>query len=614
MSVSIGIIVSISGSALVRTKTEQGEELLTPLQASQHLQTGDVIVTQDQGATIQLENDSAASVNIPPNSQVIMPATPDTDLQQSIEEQIAALQQQLLQEDLDPDDLEATAAGENESLASDGNSAMGQPAPLLALDESPLLETAATIGSYAPAPAAQDDSARHSTNFDTTPNLFAPENNTTSLSFHSVTEDFQLVAQGQLATTVSSSQNISGTYGEISLDTNGRWQYLLDNSNPAVQSLGAGDTLTETINLPGQQLQLTIHGSNDQATVSGELTGGVKDIGDQHDLPAPEASGQLQVNDADLGEARFVVEFGKTTRFGEIHIDGSGAWTYRLNPELDAVRGLSEGQRVSDYVSVATLDGSRHTLRIDIEGSNHAPQIHSAFSPNSDPVMPNGFNIDLSTASSATGKLGILDPDFGESHFQAQNGITSQYGHASIDSAGNWHYTLDTSNSKVSALSDGEVLRDFVRVHSADNTSYDLIITVHGSDQPAYLQTSTALFDAQDDQLLLQQSEHTDSSELYIWQPDTPHSVEHISNFHPGSGGDTLVLSELLLDDAGNPEANLHFEFDGQHTTIELASGVDGSAQQLVLDHTDLSQFGSSDAEIIHNLIQQGNLDIASAS
>jgi VCBS repeat-containing protein len=37
-----------------------------------------------------------------------------------------------------------------------------------------------------------------------------------------------------------------GTYGEFSIDTAGRWRYVLDNASPAVQALGTADIRTET--------------------------------------------------------------------------------------------------------------------------------------------------------------------------------------------------------------------------------------------------------------------------------------------------------------------------------------------------------------------------------
>ena len=38
----------------------------------------------------------------------------------------------------------------------------------------------------------------------------------------------------------------AGAYGTFTLGTNGVWTYTAANANPAIQALGAGQTLTET--------------------------------------------------------------------------------------------------------------------------------------------------------------------------------------------------------------------------------------------------------------------------------------------------------------------------------------------------------------------------------
>lgn len=67
----------------------------------------------------------------------------------------------------------------------------------------------------------------------------------------------------------------TGTYGSLAIDTLGSWTYTLDSTNPAVQALNDGDTLTETYiyNADGQSasLVITINGATDGGLVN--LTG-----------------------------------------------------------------------------------------------------------------------------------------------------------------------------------------------------------------------------------------------------------------------------------------------------------------------------------------------------
>ncbi|MDX1453723.1 MAG: VCBS domain-containing protein [Oleiphilaceae bacterium] len=604
MSVSPSLVLSVSGPVSVATSDKQTSDILS---AQQSLQQGDLLITGEAPATVILAGPPATTLHIPANSQASVGMEGDNEtLRLIIEEQIAALQQDLLNDEAEINELEATAAGNAET--SEG-SAFGSPAPLLELDETTLL-TPRPSSNAEPMPVTQSKLELETTP-PTTEELLGVTSNAqaeNTTSFAAVTEDFQIISSGVMDGN-NQAQSFTTEYGHFSIDASGQWQYVLNNAHSDVQALGAGKMLNEEILIDSGRIVITVHGSNDQASITGDSRAYLKDIGDDHTVPIPVASGKLDLIDTDAGEARFEVVFGQDTRFGEIDILGDGQWTYRLDTGLDAIRGLAEGERITDYVAVTTLDGSRHTLRIEIEGSNHSAQIHSEFSPNADPSLPNGVEIDLSQAITASGKLGVLDPDFGQSHFAANDSIQTKLGTASIDSEGNWQYQLDTQNSKILTLQEGSVLRDFIRVYSADDTSYDLIVTVHGSDQPIF--TTAALFDDQQDQLLLSQSAPEHESELFIWQPEQSGSEEHIADFHAVSGGDTLVLSEVLIEDSAHPEDNLHFVFDGDSTTIELSSA--GGTQQLVLDHIDLSHFGSNDAEIIQNLIAQGNLDIVSA-
>ena len=65
----------------------------------------------------------------------------------------------------------------------------------------------------------------------------------------------------------------AGTYGSFTLATNGAWTYTASNTNPAIQALGAGDTLTETFTVTSadgttSSVVVTINGTNDAAVIS----------------------------------------------------------------------------------------------------------------------------------------------------------------------------------------------------------------------------------------------------------------------------------------------------------------------------------------------------------
>ncbi|RWF51862.1 VCBS domain-containing protein, partial [Mesorhizobium sp.] len=63
----------------------------------------------------------------------------------------------------------------------------------------------------------------------------------------------------------------SNGYGTFTLAADGSWTYTADNTQAAIQQLGAGDTITDSftaVSSDGSDSQLvtvTIHGTNDSA-------------------------------------------------------------------------------------------------------------------------------------------------------------------------------------------------------------------------------------------------------------------------------------------------------------------------------------------------------------
>ncbi|MEW6767721.1 MAG: VCBS domain-containing protein [Pseudomonadota bacterium] len=120
--------------------------------------------------------------------------------------------------------------------------------------------------------------------------------NSSSADLGSVKEDTTLTATGQLSasdvdhnatqswgivdsvhgTIVTS---LSDAYGSLTIDSNGKWTYTLDNSSNAVQSLSAGEQHNETFTVritddqgayADQTVTVTVIGTNDAPVITGE--------------------------------------------------------------------------------------------------------------------------------------------------------------------------------------------------------------------------------------------------------------------------------------------------------------------------------------------------------
>jgi len=227
------------------------------------------------------------------------------------------------------------------------------------------------------------------------------------------------------------------------------------------------------------------------------------------------------------------------------------------------------------------------------------------------------------------GKLSINDPDFGESHFQAESNIATKFGFGSIDENGDWSYQVNTNHPEFDNLGTSPRYQyDSFIITTADGTEQDInikftqtpdIISASSNEQNKDDNLPLIELDGSDDLLVFNTSQTSDdNADIYIWNADNNDTssalnTDNISQFTAGSGGDILQLNDLLIESQTEDELDqfLHFSFNGQDTTIEI--NTDGQASEnhfLVLNNVDLTSFGNSDNEIIHQLIQQGNLDI----
>lgn len=119
-----------------------------------------------------------------------------------------------------------------------------------------------------------------------------------------VHEDIHLISTGSLNISDRNTgdqdtvtlNNGNGACGTLAIDQQGHWAYQLDNTNPIVEALGAGEHLTEhfTISVTDshgavvdKQITITVDGTNDLPVISGVHAGTLVEGATQ------EASGQL---------------------------------------------------------------------------------------------------------------------------------------------------------------------------------------------------------------------------------------------------------------------------------------------------------------------------------
>ncbi|HDX8347751.1 TPA: VCBS domain-containing protein, partial [Aeromonas dhakensis] len=126
---------------------------------------------------------------------------------------------------------------------------------------------------------------------------------------------------------------------------------------------------------------ITITGVNDGAAVAGDDLGAVTE-----DLNVVGGklsdSGVLTISDADQGQAKFLAGNGTPSAgaLGSLSITEGGTWSY--NVDNSKVQYLGEGETKVETFTVASVDGTTHTVTITITGVNDAAVIGGTDSGN----------------------------------------------------------------------------------------------------------------------------------------------------------------------------------------------------------------------------------------
>ncbi len=213
-------------------------------------------------------------------------------------------------------------------------------------------------------------------------------------------------ASGNAATSTNGGTTftIVGKYGTLVINKEtGAYTYTLDNTKPAVQSLGAGETLTDevftytvsdTTATDTATLTITVNGTNDGpvarddsnsvkedglGTATGNVidgtvgtglggVGGADTDADGDDLNVTGVTSASGNAATDNGTALTIVG-----QYGTLVLNkASGEYTYTLNNSNTAVNNLNNGQSLKDVFNYTVSDGTASAaakLSIDIQGT-----------------------------------------------------------------------------------------------------------------------------------------------------------------------------------------------------------------------------------------------------
>ncbi|MEZ8737306.1 VCBS domain-containing protein, partial [Vibrio sp. 10N.239.312.D08] len=305
--------------------------------------------------------------------------------------------------------------------------------------------------------------------------------------------------------------------GHILLMRDGHYTYTLDNRN--IQNLAQGEVKHDSAIIRSADgtthtIELTVHGTNDAPTINAQshsVTEGGSVL-----------NGQMVGQDIDTGAA---------LTYSAPQIDGlvvNPDGSYSFDPAHSSYQSLASGVTKTLTVPVTVTDehnaSSTQNLSITITGVNNSAVIggvytgdvhegHTYTAP--DGTMSGGYVDDRSPDHMhgnigklwndeihTDGHLNIVDPDSGESH--AQTGVYyGTHGRVILQSNGDWSYYAsigqDATGRKIDHLGQGESITDTVTVKSADGTTHDIVVTVHGDNDRPYCSGEVQLNSGKED-------------------------------------------------------------------------------------------------------------------
>ncbi|MCC4788373.1 VCBS domain-containing protein [Vibrio splendidus] len=278
---------------------------------------------------------------------------------------------------------------------------------------------------------------------------------------------------------------IKGTYGELHVDANGQYTFVLNPNSPQYILLNQHQPGTDHFALHlsnGSSIivQIPVTGKQDTPNISGDLTGVVTEDHNIDSQGLLHANGKIDVIDPDQNENSVTPEV-ISGKYGSLTIDADGHWQYQVDNSLSNVQALTAATSLHESFTIHTKDGTPQTIDMTIGGNDDNAVITG--------VDAGTLTEDLTTQ--VQGQLSVTDSDLGEDHFQASQ-VTSNFGTLSITKDGAWTYSLDNNNPVVQRLGQGSTATDIVTVHSADGTAHQVMVTINGTNDHAVITSSSA--------------------------------------------------------------------------------------------------------------------------
>ncbi len=169
--------------------------------------------------------------------------------------------------------------------------------------------------------------------------------------------------------------------------------------------------------------------------------------------------------------------------YGTLTLEADGSYSYALDANRQATRGLPEDGRSSDEFTYTISDGQggtdTSTLTVTVIGTNDAPVISGVDTGS----VIEDTNVNAAGNLTTKGSLAVSDADDGQSAFVPGNASAAAgtLGTLAITAGGNWSYSV--ANSAVQYLKAGETKVENFTVTTLDGTAKTISVTIAGTNE-----------------------------------------------------------------------------------------------------------------------------------
>ncbi|MCL1066733.1 VCBS domain-containing protein [Shewanella olleyana] len=284
----------------------------------------------------------------------------------------------------------------------------------------------------------------------------------------------------------------------MNINPDGSWGYDADNTQTAIQALGAGDKLTDTITVTSKDgtthdIVITINGTNDAPTISGtdndstlvedrHVQSGKLLETNEHQLTSIDVDGtnnlfQPTGTSHGTGSAATGTWITGDNGVGQFILHADGRWLFKCD-NAD-VQHLKAGEIGTDTITVHSADGTAHVLTASVTGTNDKPVIDATSAIT---AVEGGH-------TAHKGQITVTDVDTGDTDtFTAITPTTAQH-IAGFTLNADGSYKFDATVAGYDHLAVGKSEQVSVAVTVTDGAGAtdqkDLIITITGTnDRP----------------------------------------------------------------------------------------------------------------------------------